>query len=92
MLLYGIRQIFPATTGEWIRGDDEFIDLVEHFEVFEPDLKITVRAYNECEFYEHEFVVRVTTVPRFVAMPYLVTAMLIDVIRNFLARLVRGKK
>jgi len=63
-IFYGIDQFFPKRTGEWLRGEDESLTFEEYWEPPEKPYKITLKAMNEDEVWEHTFYVRFVVLPR----------------------------
>ena len=60
-VLYGIRQIFPATDGQTFAGDDEAIAWEEYWLLPESPCVITVHTWNRDDTYEHSVQVRIAT-------------------------------
>jgi len=63
-LFYGIEQIAPLPSGEWLIGDNQVIPWVERWEIPEGKAEITLRGYNEDDTYEHSFICRLEVEPR----------------------------
>jgi len=70
-ILYGHIQIWPEEKGTWLSGDDETMQWDEYFELPTYPTKLTLEAYNEDDTYEHSFVIRLMTLPKAIAAPWL---------------------
>jgi len=59
-IFYGADQIWPHPKGEWVHGDDQFI--VDDFIWTCPEYptKLTIKAYNEDDTYDHSFIVYIS--------------------------------
>jgi len=55
---YGIEQLFPLPSGEWISGDDERISFPMLWEIPFAKATILLKGYNEDDTYDHSFIVR----------------------------------
>jgi len=70
-ILYGHLQLWPEETDTWISGDDEALEWNEYFELPDDPTRLTLEGYNEDDTYEHSFYVRMMTLPKAIAYPWL---------------------
>jgi len=73
-ILYGRLQLWPEESGTWLTGDDEAITWNEYFELPDDPTRLTLEGYNEDDTYEHSFYVRLMTLPKAIAYPWLAVA------------------
>jgi len=71
---YGDLQLWPEEAGTWISGDDEALEWNEYFELPHDPTHLTLEGYNEDDTYEHSFYVRMMTLPKAIAYPWLAVA------------------
>jgi len=70
-VLYGITQLWPEETGTWLTGDDEVLEWEEYFELPTDPTTLVLEGYNEDDTYEHSFYIRLMTLPKAIAAPWL---------------------
>jgi len=68
---YGRMQLWPEEPDTWISGDDEALEWNEYFELPDDPTRLTLEGYNEDVAYEHSFYVRMMTLPKAIAYPWL---------------------
>jgi len=68
---YGDMQLWPEESGTWVSGDDEALEWNEYFELPDDPTRLTLEGYNEDVKYEHSFYVRMMTLPKAIAYPWL---------------------
>jgi len=84
-LFYGLEQIFPKPSGTWLKGNDEVFEARLNWRLPLWETKLTFRAYNEDEVYDHTFYSRVETVEELEeARPWRVLADFISILRRLL--------
>ena len=54
-VFYGNEQLFPVEPGTWFKGDNEVIEWSEYYPLPEAKTKLTIKAVNEDDTYEHSF-------------------------------------
>ena len=75
-IFYGIEQISPETEGQWHKGNGEII--VDNINWICPEVpcNLIIKGYNNCELFEHTFIIRIEAQDYIVAFPW-------DVVKNF---------
>ena len=69
-ILYGIEQLFPKQKDTWLRGEDESIVVDEWWDLVEQPITLRVQGYNLDDTYDHTFYIRITALPREVALAH----------------------
>jgi len=70
-ILYGRLRLWPEEKDTWITGDDETLVWDEYFDLPHDPTRLTLEGYNEDDTYEHSFYVRLMTLPKAIAAPWL---------------------
>jgi len=83
-ILYGRLQLWPEESGTWFSGDDEVIEWTEYFELPHDPTRLTLEAYNEDEAYDHSFLIRIATLPKAIAAPWLAIAKFVETFRRLI--------
>jgi len=73
-ILYGRLQLWPEEKGTWLSGDDETLVWDEYFDLPHDPTRLTLEGCNEDDTYEHSFYLRIMTLPRAIAYPWLAVA------------------
>jgi len=73
-ILYGRLRLWPEEKDTWITGDDETLAWDEYFDLPHDPTRLTLEGYNEDDTYEHSFYVRLMTLPKAIAYPWLAVA------------------
>jgi len=55
---YGIEQLFPLPTGEWLTGDSEVLKFPQYWPIPFQGTTIKLKTYNEDDTYDHTFILR----------------------------------
>jgi len=71
---YADMCLWQEESGTWISGDDEVLEWNEYFELPDDPTRLTLEGYNEDDTYEHSFYVRMMTLPKAIAYPWLVVS------------------
>jgi len=69
-LFYGIHQIYPEQLGTWVTGDDLYRSVPLKWPLPESPVKITIKAWNEDDTYEHSVYLWLLTAPEEEAKPW----------------------
>jgi len=79
-IFYGIEQISPETKGQWHKGDGEII--VDNINWVAPEVPctLTIKGFNNCELFEHTFIIRIEAQDYLIAFPWKVMKDFIDLI------------
>jgi len=84
-LFYGLEQVFPHKLNTWLKGDNETFEARLNYKLPLWETKLTFKAYNEDEIYDHTFYIRVETVEELEeARPWRVLADFISILRRLL--------
>ena len=67
----GGHQFLPSTEGMWVHGDGITRKIPLFYEMSEEPLRITIRAWNEDDIYEHTITVEVSVLPKMLLLPQL---------------------
>jgi len=68
-IFYGIKRLWPENPDEWIWGNDETVPWREHLYLPEPKSILTIKAVSPEAVYSHEVIIRIKTLPDWVAAP-----------------------
>lgn len=83
-IFYGIKRLWPENEDEWIWGNDETIVWREHLYLPEPENTLTIKAISPDTKYDHDIIIRVKTLPDWVAVPGILLSKVADLIRKIL--------
>lgn len=78
------HQFAPSDTLDWFRGDDGAIDYEEYFDMRKGPNKITVKAWNTDDTYDHEILVDLTILSYAIASPFLTIKTLVDALKTMM--------
>ena len=81
---YGIKRLWPENEGEWIWGNDEVIVWREHQYLPEPNSILTIRAISPNAEFDHDIIIRIKTLPDWVATPGIYLSRLLSLIKKLL--------
>lgn len=81
---YGIKRLWPENAGEWIWGNNETIVWREHQYLPETNSILTIKGIAPNAEFDHDVVVRVKTLPDWVAVPGILISQLVDQIKRLL--------
>ena len=74
-VFYGLAQVSPRSTEEWVKGDNIIIKDKLYWELPESPCVLTIKAWSECENFPHKitlyFHVSPTKYPRWIYPLYL---------------------
>ena len=86
----GGHQIFPSTQGQCFQGDNREIRIKEWLPIRGIDNKITVKAYNTDDTYEHDFIYEFGVLKDWQLTPWLSVNRLIKQLKIFLGKFGMG--
>lgn len=69
-ILHYEHQLYPTNKGEWLTGNEIFIEFDTEYEITQGPGEFTVEAYNEDDFYEHAPLVGFNVLRGLGAVPY----------------------
>lgn len=81
---YGIRRLWPENEDEWIYGNDETIVWREHQYLPEKESVLTIKAISPNAEFDHDIIVRIKTLPDWVAVPGIYLSELVGLIKRML--------
>ena len=65
-----LKQLYPLNTGEDMHGDDDEVDFRDFYEIHPGFEEFKAYTWNEDDTYQHEFIVGIGILPRWVLTPY----------------------
>jgi len=83
-ICYGDMQLWPEESGTWITGENEVIDWTEYFELPDDPTRLRLEGYNEDDTYDHAFLIRICTLPRAIAAPWLAVSKFVQIFSRLL--------
>jgi len=66
--MYGETQLFPEKRDTWLTGDNETIEWQEYFKLPDNPTRLRLEGYNESTRYSHTFIIRLVTLPEWIAL------------------------
>ena len=87
-LFYGDMQLFPSPKGSWAYGDNETVWDLLVWEAPESPVKLTIKAYNEDDTYDHSAIYRIVALNKEEAMFMRATWRLSESLLRFLRHVI----
>jgi len=83
-LFYGIKQLWPKESGTWLKGDAMAFHSHPMLKMPERPTKLTWKAYNEDDTYDHTFYLYVTAEDLELAKPFKVLVDFIAILKKLI--------
>jgi len=87
-LFYGIYQIYPEEPRTWVTGDNLYRAVPLRWPLPETPCRLTVRGWNEDTKYRHTVYIWLLTRPVEEVLPVQLITQVLNMMRNFLRRVV----
>lgn len=65
-----LKQLYPLNTGEDVHGDDDLVDFKDFYEIYPGFEEFKAFTWNEDDTYEHEFIIGIGILPKWVLIPW----------------------
>jgi len=83
-IFYGIEQIYPDPTLEWVTGNDLYRPVPLRWKLPEPKVTLTIKGYNEDTRYSHTVYLWIRTAPIEVVKPLRILADLVQILKKLM--------
>ena len=81
---YGIKQIYPEPTADWVTGDDCYRHIPLNWRMPESRLNLTIKGYNEDDTYEHGVYLWLLTKPEEEARPWKIITDFVAILKRLM--------
>ena len=85
---YGHLQLLPRNRDEWVRGDDVYRSVLVRWRLGSRRVKLTFKAFNNDDTYEHAFYIWVVTADEDEVLPWRKLERALSPVARFLRRVV----